>query len=782
MNDVVGRWLVSARWFLLAVAGVATVLAWRPARQIEFDRSIENMFSADDPLLVAYRTFQRHFGEQEIVMGVYADPDLLALDGSGIARLAEVDAQLRGIPGVRDVLSLWEVEQALNYGRPLRKLARLVPDAQRSDSYLIVQRDSRLAAAFRQLFEGYTHDFSGQVAGLVCLLDAESSAPIPRRETIDLLRTAIERQPQGMLAGEPVMVMDGFRYVEQDGRRLGMVTTSLLALVIVACFRSLRWVAIPILVVQFSLILTRATLVWLGLQLSMVSSMLTAIVTVVGVATVVHVIVRFRQARAAGLSQHAGLIQTLGLVAAPVFWACATDGVGFLALTLARVGPVRDFGIMTAIGCGWVLCSVAMLIPGLALWGSWDRDPRGGWGDTRLGSGLHRIVLATKRHARPLTILLGLTFFVSLVGLGRLEVETDFTRNFRRSSPVVVAYNFIEQHLGGAGVWDVLLPAPRTLDKDYVERVRDLQQALRGVQLEDNLGRTVPGLTSVLSLVDAIDATEIHPVLSRVPLELRVRGLSAAMPQFIAALRSDPPDASGSGYLRVMLRAREQQDAAFKMQLIHEVQRIVRDHFPAATDRSSPHVTGSYVLLTHLIHSLLRDQWTCFVAATCGVAIMMTIAFRSPLLACLALIPNILPIVVVLGTMGWLGIRVNMGVAMIAAVSMGLSVDSSIHYITSYRRVRQAGAGVSAAILEVQQSVGRAVVYATLALMVGFLALCFSEFIPTIYFGVLVSLAMLGGLAGNLIILPLLLHLAAGEFTVAERTIRRWRRSAPRQQ
>ena len=123
------------------------------------------------------------------------------------------------------------------------------------------------------------------------------------------MRRVIERQRQGMLAGEPVMVIDGFRYVEQDGERLGRVTTMLLALVIIGCFRSLRWVLIPILVVQLSLLLTRATLVWLGLRLSMVSSMLTAIVTVVGVATVVHVIVRFRQARGEGLPQRAAMIR-----------------------------------------------------------------------------------------------------------------------------------------------------------------------------------------------------------------------------------------------------------------------------------------------------------------------------------------------------------------------------------------------------------------------------------------------------------------------------------------
>ena len=129
------------------------------------------------------------------------------------------------------------------------------------------------------------------------MLEPEAEAAVPRRETIDQIRQVIEQHPQGMIAGEPVMVIDGFRYLERDGERLGWATRILLAVAIVVCFGSLRWVLIPILVVQLTLLLTRATLVWFELRLSMVSSMLTAIVTVVGVATVVHIIVRFRQAR-----------------------------------------------------------------------------------------------------------------------------------------------------------------------------------------------------------------------------------------------------------------------------------------------------------------------------------------------------------------------------------------------------------------------------------------------------------------------------------------------------
>jgi predicted RND superfamily exporter protein len=121
-------------------------------------------------------------------------------------------------------------------------------------------------------------------------------------------------------------------------------------------------------------------------------------------------------------------------------------------------------------------------------------------------------------------------------------------------------------------------------------------------------------------------------------------------------------------------------------------------------------------------------------------------------------VPNALPILLLFGAMGWLGVRINMGAAMIAAVSLGLSVDGSIHYVMSYQRARREGFSTDVALQLVQATVGRAAVLATLALVVGFATLCYSDFVPTIYFGVLVSLSMIGGLMGNLVVLPILIR------------------------
>ncbi len=179
----------------------------------------------------------------------------------------------------------------------------------------------------------------------------------------------------------------------------------------------------------------------------------------------------------------------------------------------------------------------------------------------------------------------------------------------------------------------------------------------------------------------------------------------------------------------------------------------------AKGDFKEAKTTGIYVLLTFLIESLLRDQVVSFVLTVIMVLIIMVLAYHSFRIGLVSLVPNIFPILLVIGAMGWINLPINVGTAMIAAVSMGLTIDASIFYLYGYRRSRNAGASVRDSLRQTHQGFGRALVFGTLALSIGFSVLGFSRFIPLVYFGVLVSLAMLGGLIGNLLLLPLLLPL-----------------------
>jgi uncharacterized protein len=248
-----------------------------------------------------------------------------------------------------------------------------------------------------------------------------------------------------------------------------------------------------------------------------------------------------------------------------------------------------------------------------------------------------------------------------------------------------------------------------------------------------------------------------------IPMSLtwRMNLLANFQPEFVPTLYNGT-----ERRMRIVLRARERQPSETKERLIKQVEELADREFPAETPEQRARATGLFVLLTYIVESLLGDQWACFFWGAVGIIAMMTIAYRSLRIGLIALVPNLLPIVLVVGTMGWLDLPINIGTAMISSVSMGLTVDASIFYISSFRRMQATGLDFWQALRATQHEIGRALIYSNAALILGFLVLMLSHFIPLVYFGALVSVAILGGLAGNLVLLPLLMRAFGMQFGV----------------
>ncbi len=747
----IAAWLVQFRGPLFLAALVLVGLSVERARQLRFSRSIDAMFDRSDPALVPYARMARTFGGGEAVLCAFDDPALFT--PAGIDRLAALTARLAAEPGIASATSL-----------ATTPLGRRIIDVEASPT----------ARRIIALLEGYVVGADRRTVAVACTLEPPAATlvtarqqAVSRAETIDRLRGIMGEFPAGTVAGEPAMLRDGFAMLEWDGTVLAWASVTLTGGVLLFFFRSLRWVVVPMGVVLTALWTTRGVLAVAGSQLTMVSTMLSAMITVVAIATVTHVIVEYRRQRDRGLAPAAALEAALALLWWPICGAIATDVVGFGSLIASRVGPVHDFGVMTSLGAGLVLVAVALVLPFLALTGRFDADPRRAWGETALEAVLDRLVRRIVKHPGPILAGVSILVAVALAGLARLEVETDFTRNFRPDSPTVASYEMVESRLGGAGVWDVLVPLTGPVDAATLARVRSFEERLLvEVTVPDRDGIAQPALTKVMSVADVIAAVSPIP-LDR--LEASAVGnwavaqalplMQRQLPDLAGALLGRDP-ADGSQWLRVMLRARERQPAAAKRAIIADVRRIAAEVFPPTPGTTGAEVTGFFVLLAQLVDRMLADQWLTFAIAAAGIFVLLSFAFRSPLLGAVALVPNGLPILVVLGLLGWAGVRINMGTAMIAAVSLGLSVDSSIHYIARFRRHLEEGS-LANALQTAHRTAGRAMTFSTLALAVGFLALTTSGFMPTVSFGWLSCLTLLGGLAGNLIVLPVLLALLA---------------------
>lgn len=711
--------IVERRKLLICVGLLMSLGFGFIALNLKLDHKLVDLFAESDPVLEPYRRLQSTFGENEIVLAVFAEPELTK--SAGQERIAKLTERVREIEGIVGAVSIVDLPAATNF------------------------EDQNRGARFRRVFQGYTHNNDHDIAGVICLLQQTEDVDA-HRKTLDSLREVVTSMPEGTLVGETVILREAFDLLEDDGRRLNTWCTLLLLGVVYVCFRQWRWLVLTLLVVQMTLALTRGVLVLAGLQLTMVSSMLAAIVTVVSVAMVIHVIVRYREGLGMKLSPQESLERAMNILGWPILFACLTDAAGFAALLVSEVGPIRDFGLMMALGSLLVLVSGALAVPAIVLFGNQRLAPDTRQTNSALQSKLTGLLHWATGRARRLYLIGGIVTAIAVIGCPLLEVETDFTRNFHEQSDLLSGYEYVEENFGGAGVWDILVPVDQRFDKDFLLKV---------LELERQLVERVPNVSSAISIADAIDAgtagLDQLDLLAQAAVSSSVGLMRGRMPEFVEAIY-EPGFETDSSTLRIMLRSPERLQSEEKIKVIDEVSAVTEDVFPKAE------VTGYYVLLTNLIESLLGDQWKTFGVAAIAILAMMAIAFGSVRLAVVTLIPNVLPVLWLFGAMGLLGVRLNMGAAMIAAVSLGLSVDGSIHYVTSYLRERRAGASISEALQRVQSTVGLAAVLATLALVVGFATLCISEFLPTVYFGMLVSLSMIGGLVGNLVVLPLLIQ------------------------
>jgi len=790
--------MVAYRRSLAILGTLILVIAWPSAARLEMNRTIDQMFAPDDPTLVAYQELREAFGGNAVVMLVYRDPELFT--PAGITRAGAIAADVAKVPGVRGVLSIAELNQVLGLIRPPGLFSR----AGTETPPLLRGRDG-VARAFDRLFAGYTHSEDRKLGSVVALLDVADD----QRGFADAVRglnAVVAGLPpeasDAVLVGEPVLLEQGFDLIQRDGERLAWLTVALLSPCVLLLIRSLRFVILQAIVILWAVTITRASLRWLDFELSLVSSILTALVTVITVTAVIHLGSRMRAFRKRGFAAKPAAARSFAWLMPPIFWACATDAAGFISLTLSGIAPVREFGWMMAIASLAVFVAMVLFAP-LAISGgasrfarmeSWWRffEPRT---LARYGRSVRRgailVAMAVVRHRGVTLGIASLLAAVTLLGVSKLEIESSFLRNFRDDSPLVSAYQMVESELSGAGVWDVVLDAPEGLSSAYMKQVRELETKLRAIDVDGQR------LTKVLSLADADEIAAQVTLLRFAPPEARLAGVRSAIPAFADALlvprakagergeedpkaapaepanepetkasvdpRFDPDDRRK---LRIMLRSHEHIPAETKIALIAEAERIVAEQTTSEpwlacfADEAPPRpgrVTGYYVLLARVVSQLIGDQWRCLMLSAVLVWLLLLLATRSVFLALIALLPNVLPVLAVLAILGLSDIKMNMGAAMIAAVSIGLSIDGSVHFLSSYRRKLARGRSPYHAMIYAQKQIGLPLLMATLALVVGFSVLAFSEFIPTATFGILTAAALVAGTATNLTLLPALL-------------------------
>ncbi len=779
-------WLIRFRvgWFLLGLA--LTVAAFPLSRRLTYNRSMEGFFPKSDPRLQLYLKNKSWFGGEANLIVAYTDPGLWTPAGMDRQLGLTSAIQKLGELGVRSVVCLAD--------RPLPRQPLLsIADAIRKNPQSAGEIKEQVRKTY--LYQGVFVAEDGVTTALIVQLrsqfrdsdEASRCLEAVRDTALAHLKEAVEAgdvSEPPVTAGTLLMIHDVYAYTERDGQVVEAASVLAMGLVIAVSFRSVRWIVLPLLIVYTALYWSRGVWAVVNGELTMVGSAISSLAAVIGVSTAVHFGLRFHELRP--VQDTAGALrQTFAEIGPPVFWILATTAGGFAALLVCELKPVTDFA--------WIMVLVSMLIGvtimaflPLGVMGFRNEGPRPALGHRFVEGALASSLKWTQR--RPWLTSLALILPFSLLGLGmlRLKPQTDFTNNFRRNTEIYRAYDFIERKLGGAGQMDLVFDCPDLLglpEKElqaYFERLRVVGKELTRlahVTLQD--GRQAAGVTKVLGLVDFLDFFDANPLGALIRPRSRLflldgrideankeQGL-VRIPETIAQkFRDQPPIVPNfwnraEGKMRLVLQARERLSSDDKQMLIAKAEETAT-RVLSAKPHAPAEATGIYVMLTHLIDSLLEDQQKTFVLSLLCQFGMGVLAFGSFRLAVITMVPTVLPVAAVVGTMGWLGFPVNIATAMLASVAMGMTIDSSILYLYRFKQERRESADFATALARTHATAGIAVVISNLALMLGFGVLVLSRFIPLVHFGIFTSLALLGGMAGNLILLPLLLQLTPG--------------------
>jgi len=726
--------LIELRNWLLLAAVLVVIVSIPIANRLTFDQTIESFFPSNNEDIQLLKQSRKDFGGDEFVIVAWRQPGLIQMHPEGqyaelsseaSERIQALSEELGRLPGV-------DASRTRDLQRFLEKSPR--------------NRNTR--RAMLSLFDGILIGPDRETTAIVLQLHSNQESAVTREETIRAIRRIAAASGSDVsVAGEAVQIQDMFDLVERDGNLLYLASLGVLSLVLLIIFRNIRWVLASVGIVIGSVVFTRAALVLAGAQLSMVSSMLNSLVTIIAIGTTTHIIVHYRGLRST-MDAHAATVQTFRELWHPVLWTVVTVAVGFAALLVSQIIPVRSFAIMMTLGTLMVLVLSLAVLP--AAFASGTRVPVPGRVDLedQLDRMLDRMAHGIDQHPLATTIICLVLTAITAPGLWVMQVETDFSRNFRESSPIIQSLIFVESKLGPAGAWDVSFDTPDPLTSPFLDQIRDLAGRLKDLEKE--------GIRlDVLSVTEAVDVPpRLGPTVKR--FEKIMRAQKDLVQSFYNPERRR---------MRIVLRSIERQPTEDKLAQIQRVRDVIAQHFhevsmiPAdednVTDTTLPTASGLFVLMSHIIDSLLADQMKSFLWACFGTFATMAIAFRSIRIGLISLVPNIFPIALVTGSMGLMQVPVNIGTAMIASVSMGFTC--SVHYIAVFQKFLPS-VGMTKALQLAQASAGKAVVLAHIALVAGFMVLTVSEFIPLVYFGAILSLSMIGGLVSDLVMLPLLLR------------------------
>jgi predicted RND superfamily exporter protein len=780
--------------------------------KFELDVSADSLVLENDADLEYYRNIRARYGSDDYLILTYTPKEKLFSNNS-LQRIGELRDRLRGIDRVESVLSILDVpllesppisldefsEDAPTLEQPTTD--RILASRELTESPLyrnrLISPDGNTCAIQIMLLRDKTYQSLLKERDGLRVKKLTSELTVAEGERLSLVEEQFNHYSKQMmeadaqvigavraamddyreharlhLGGVPMIVSDMMSFIRHDLVIFGFAVLAILALMLLFVFRKLQWVLLPLLTAAATAIITTGFLGMVGWPVTVVSSNFLALVLIFSLSLTIHLIVRYRELHRLqpDADQRALVSQTLRSKAAPCLFNALTTMVAFCSLVVSDIRPVIDFGWIMVFALAVSMLLAFTLYPATLML---IRPGEPHYGRDIMGLITKACAGIVEKHGGKLLLVSAVLALFGTVGMSRLTVENRFIDYFHSSTEIFQGMQLMDEQLGGTTPMDVIIEAPIReesieddewddpfadeddepgfastsywFNTDMLEEVASIHDYLDGLPETGKVLSLHTAMTLLQKLEDkdVIDNFFLSILYKKLPPEIREQLVS--------------PYLSEDGQqLRIAVRVYESNVELNRNALLEKISNHLNAERAALGEQV--HLSGMVVLYNNLLQSLFRSQIQTLGMVFFAILITFALVFRSLKVAAIAIIPNIIPVVLVLGLLGGLGIPLDIMTITIAAITVGIAVDDTIHYVHRYHTEWLKDGDYLAAMYRAHNSIGRAMYYTSITITIGFMAMVLSDFVPTIYFGLFTAFAMISALLTNITVLPVLLR------------------------
>ena len=757
-------------------------------KDFRLDASSETLLIENDPDLKYLKEISKRYGSKEFLILTYTPNEDMVSDVS-INNLLSLKYKIQSLNWVHSVITLLDVPLLNSSDAPLQE--RLEKFKTLKDEEIDRNRGFK-EILNSPVFRNFVISEDGKTSGIIVNIKKNEelkNSSNKSKEIIEEYKDQIKkRNHQNIieirdviksyenigkihLGGIPMIADDMMSFIKSDIIVFGIGVFLFIIATLWFVFRKIIWIIVPISSCFFSVIIMTGILGLLGWKVTVISSNFIALMLILTMAMNIHMSTRFLQLKESHPSKN--ILELILLTTKKMFWpilyTVLTTIIAFLSLIFSGIKPIIDFGWMMTFGLITSFTVTFTLLPTLINFVSKENISLKRYEESKITSFFAKI---SKNNHKIIFGITGIVILLSLIGISRLEVENSFINYFSKNTEIYKGMKLIDEKLGGTTPLEVILKFPKkgVTKEDSEDEFEDWEEEdeqsdqkywftkdkIDKISSVHNYLDSLPEVGKVLSFSSIIDvATLLNNNKPLGTLEMGV--LYSKIPSSIKTEIIDPYISIQDNEARINLRIIDSQEDLRRNDLIKKINYDLENKIGLKKDEFK--LAGVLILFNNLLQSLFKSQILTLGLVMIGIFAMFVILFKNIKLSLIGVVPNFIAAFFILGIIGLLGIPLDMMTITIAAITIGIAVDNSIHYIYRFKEEFNNSNDYHKTLNLCHSTVGKAILNTSITIVFGFSILVLSKFIPTIYFGIFTGIAMLLAMVSVLTLLPSLILL-----------------------